>query len=1310
MSSTRSCTALTAPRHRAGADRLPDRGDAAADPGGRAFRHRALKLAPIALLALAVVFTAASARAAESHLFLGEFTGSDTPDGSLGNLADRVAIRQSTSDVYVIDKQHEVVDRFDASGAYLSQIGSFSFNTEPGLAVDNSATDSEGNVYVLPEFGPLSAFDAAGTLLYELNGSTTPDGPFGDACGTAVDADGNVYVADYGHQAIYKFDSAGTYLATIDVAFNPCDLAIDSDGTIYAIAWINAVHKLAPDGTDLGIIDADSPQAVGVDLATHHVYVVHASSVREFDASGNLVSEFGEGLVVNGRGVDVDVATGNVYVTSNPPAGGRVLIFGPLVPVPEAITGDATDVTPTTATLNGTADPADAGDITECHFEYGTDTTYGSSAPCVPAPPISTATAVSADVSGLTPSTLYHFKLVVGTSDSGTVSGADATFNTSGPPIVGVQVATDVTDSSATLNATVTPSGFDTSCVFEVVDDAAFLVNGFDDATSLPCAPASLGAGFDPVAASAEASGLASSTLYHFRVVATNAEGSTAGGDSTFRTAGLPVVVAESASSITDTSATLDATINPAGFPTSCFFEYVDDATFQQSGFDQAATVPCSADPIGSGFDEVAVNAQVTGLERGTTYHLRVVATNDAGTVQGPGATFDTLRSYLVPVDTYGGSGFAGGQFATPLGIAVDQRGGRVYVADSGNARVQAFNARGRFQLTWGFGVRNGAAESQVCRSAAVCLAGIPGSEPGQFSNPTSVAVDNSSSPSRRSVYVGDAGNNVVQKFNPGGKLLATIDGTSAPQGHFVAIAGVAVDANGNLWVADTGTGNVVEFDSAGNFVQQWASPSFGIRAIAVDAANDAVYLTSFSGATERFSLTGGTPTPVDTGTGTALALDPRTGNLYVDRGDDVAIYSPSGELIDTLFSLGDATDSRGIAYWAPGSPSGRRRVSLFVTDATDNVVQTYGVPGPGAPVITAQRVLGSGKSAKTVEATIVTRGRRTTCSVQIVSSAEFEQSGYANATSVPCTPAALRAGYDYQTASGTVGGLVVGDRYHVRAVATNSGGTAFGPDTEFVAGPGAWSPFNRCPVDDPAMLATDGVSESSLCVASNSSHGSIKLGNLPPATTGNSNLQGGLVADLNAGMFTFVAPLGGALVGEPVDTMAGGFVVTATVESAGTPTDFDLLAGISVGEPILTLPVKIHLVGQNVDLGPSCYIGSEADPIVLHPANTDVSNAMAELVAFDPDGTPNPTGPLSALIVTGTTQGDDQFAVPAASGCGPNGDGSLDAAVNALVGLPSPSGNNVLVLEDAGSALAIPAEGTTGAEFAAFWHSAFDD
>ena len=144
---------------------------------------------------------------------------------------------------------------------------------------------------------------------------------------------------------------------------------------------------------------------------------------------------------------------------------------------------------------------------------------------------------------------------------------------------------------------------------------------------------------------------------------------------------------------------------------------------------------------------------------------------------------------------------------------------------------------------------------------------------------------------------------------------------------------------------------------------------------------------------------------------------------------------------------------------------------------------------------------------------------------------------------------------------------------------------------------------------------------------------------------------------------------------------------------------------------PIVTLPIKIHLVSQTagIDLGPTCFIGSDVDPIVLHPANTDVSNAMLDFQMFDADGTIDPNGTFGSLIVSGTTQGDSSFSVPAVSGCGPNGDGSFDSTVNTVVGLPSPAGANVLVLEDASSALMLPNNNQTGVEVSAAWHSAFD-
>jgi hypothetical protein len=92
---------------------------------------------------------------------------------------------------------------------------------------------------------------------------------------------------------------------------------------------------------------------------------------------------------------------------------------------------------------------------------------------------------------------------------------------------------------------------------------------------------------------------------------------------------------------------------------------------------------------------------------------------------------------------SFGSSGSGAGQFklAGESGLVVDQSTGNVYVADTGNHRVGEFSESGGFILAFGWGVATGAAEPQVC--TATCQAGLPGNGPGQFENPTFIAVDN---------------------------------------------------------------------------------------------------------------------------------------------------------------------------------------------------------------------------------------------------------------------------------------------------------------------------------------------------------------------------------------------------------------------------------------------------------------------------------------------------------------------------------------------------------------------------------------
>jgi hypothetical protein len=199
---------------------------------------------------------------------------------------------------------------------------------------------------------------------------------------------------------------------------------------------------------------------------------------------------------------------------------------------PTVTTGSASNITDTSATLNGTVNPNGAS--TSYHFEYGPDTNYGTNVP-VPdgsAGSGTTAVAESANIAGLSASTLYHFRLVA-TNSGGTTVGADNTFTTSPPaqqpPVVVTGSASNITTDSATLNGTVNPNGGATSYHFEYGTDTNY-------GTSVPVPDGDAGSGTIAVAESANVTGLSPSTVYHFRLVASNSGGTTNGNDATFTT------------------------------------------------------------------------------------------------------------------------------------------------------------------------------------------------------------------------------------------------------------------------------------------------------------------------------------------------------------------------------------------------------------------------------------------------------------------------------------------------------------------------------------------------------------------------------------------------------------------------------------------------------------------------------------------------------------------------------------------------------------------------------------------------------
>lgn len=133
------------------------------------------------------------------------------------------------------------------------------------------------------------------------------------------------------------------------------------------------------------------------------------------------------------------------------------------------------------------------------------------------------------------------------------------------------------------------------------------------------------------------------------------------------------------------------------------------------------------------------------------------------------------------------------GQVRAPRGIFADAKG-MIYVADTGNDRIQIFKADGSFDNMFG--------ES--------------GSGEGQFKQPSSVAVN-----SKGNIYVADTKNKMVKAFNKDGMFLFTM----GPALGGVTLANpvsVRCDENKNVYILDSVLKKVIVTDAMGKFLRVW--------------------------------------------------------------------------------------------------------------------------------------------------------------------------------------------------------------------------------------------------------------------------------------------------------------------------------------------------------------------------------------------------------------------------------------------------------------------------------------------------------
>lgn len=199
---------------------------------------------------------------------------------------------------------------------------------------------------------------------------------------------------------------------------------------------------------------------------------------------------------------------------------------------PAVVTDHAQGVTANGATLRGKVDAH--GCPTTYRFEYGPTTDYGSATPDSSAGSGTQSILAAANLNGLPPNTLFHFRIVA-ISPAGTTYGGDLPFKTkvsclpggARPPAVVTDPAAGVTGNGAILRGKVNAHGCPTMYRFEYGPTIAY---------GKVTPELAAGPGTKSIQAAVSVSTLTPHTLFHFRIVATSAAGSTSGADFSFTT------------------------------------------------------------------------------------------------------------------------------------------------------------------------------------------------------------------------------------------------------------------------------------------------------------------------------------------------------------------------------------------------------------------------------------------------------------------------------------------------------------------------------------------------------------------------------------------------------------------------------------------------------------------------------------------------------------------------------------------------------------------------------------------------------
>ena len=232
-----------------------------------------------------------------------------------------------------------------------------------------------------------------------------------------------------------------------------------------------------------------------------------------------------------------------------------------------------------------------------------------------------------------------------------------------------------------------------------------------------------------------------------------------------------------------------------------------------------------------------------------------------------------------------GGKGTGGAEFDSPTGIAVDVNG-NIFVADSGNGRIEKFSPTGAF----------------------LGVVGTKGSGHAQFGQPNGIAIDRAGN-----IYVADAANHRVQKLAPDGTRIAEWKG---PDTGFYGPRRIAIGPDDSIYVVDQGRTRIVKFRPDGRVLTTWGSRGNGDgqfndhTSVAVNPTTNKVYVADprnsriqVFDSNGKFLTKWSIPEWGERAGYEDLAIDSKTGRLYASsaNSDAVLVFDLSGARIGSL-------------------------------------------------------------------------------------------------------------------------------------------------------------------------------------------------------------------------------------------------------------------------------------------------------------------------------------------------------------------------------------------------------------------------